>query len=146
MYCRNLVYLSVECGGLFEDETGSVEITDFDGYGNIPATGHKAGTAWKSDGNSHWNECENCGNKMNEAVHTFEWVKDKDGSRHETCTVCGYVKTSEAKTEDINTAAKAAKTGDDSKLGLWLALAGVSVAGIAACGILGFKKKKKEDN
>ena len=38
------------------------------------------------------------------------------------------------------------KTGDDSKLGLWLALAGVSVAGIAACGIIGFKKKKKEDN
>ena len=38
------------------------------------------------------------------------------------------------------------KTGDDSKLGLWIALAGVSVAGIAACGIIGFKKKKKEDN
>ena len=38
------------------------------------------------------------------------------------------------------------KTGDDSKLGLWLVLAGVSVAGIAACGIIGFKKKKKEDN
>ena len=39
------------------------------------------------------------------------------------------------------------KTGDDSKLGLWLALAGVSMAGIAACGIFGFKKKKKkEDN
>ena len=37
------------------------------------------------------------------------------------------------------------KTGDDSKLGLWLALAGVSVAGIAACSIFGFKKKKKED-
>ena len=32
------------------------------------------------------------------------------------------------------------KTGDDSKLGLWLVLAGVSAAGIAACGILGFKK------
>lgn len=38
------------------------------------------------------------------------------------------------------------KTGDNSKLGLWIALAGVSVAGIAACGIIGFKKKKKEDN
>ena len=39
------------------------------------------------------------------------------------------------------------KTGDDSKLSLWLALAGVSAAGIAACGIIGFKrKKKKEDN
>ena len=38
------------------------------------------------------------------------------------------------------------KTGDNSKLGLWIALAGVSVAGIAACGIIGFKKKKKEGN
>ena len=37
------------------------------------------------------------------------------------------------------------KTGDDSKLGLWLVLAGVSAAGIAACGILGFKKKKKKE-
>lgn len=38
------------------------------------------------------------------------------------------------------------KTGDNSKLGLWLILAGVSVAGIVTCGIIGFKKKKKEDN
>ena len=38
------------------------------------------------------------------------------------------------------------KTGDNSKLGLWIALAGVSVAGIVTCGIIGFKKKKKEDN
>lgn len=38
------------------------------------------------------------------------------------------------------------KTGDNSKLGLWLTLAGVSVAGIVTCGIIGFKKKKKEDN
>lgn len=37
------------------------------------------------------------------------------------------------------------KTGDNSKLGLWLALAGVSAAGIAVCSILGFKKKKKGD-
>lgn len=37
------------------------------------------------------------------------------------------------------------KTGDNSKLGLWIALAGVSACGIAACGILGFKKKKKGD-
>lgn len=37
------------------------------------------------------------------------------------------------------------KTGDNSKLGLWFALAGVSVIGITACGILGFKKKKKGD-
>lgn len=37
------------------------------------------------------------------------------------------------------------KTGDNSNLGLWLALAGVSAAGIAVCSILGFKRKKKGD-
>ena len=37
------------------------------------------------------------------------------------------------------------KTGDNSKLGLWLALGGASVAGIAICRIFGSKKKKKEN-
>ncbi|HHZ05874.1 MAG TPA: Cys-Gln thioester bond-forming surface protein [Clostridiales bacterium] len=38
------------------------------------------------------------------------------------------------------------KTGDNSNPALWIALAGASVIGIAVCGIIGFKKKKKEDN
>ena len=38
------------------------------------------------------------------------------------------------------------KTGDNSNPALWIALAGVSAIGIAVCGIIGFKKKKKEDN
>lgn len=37
------------------------------------------------------------------------------------------------------------KTGDDSKLGMWIALAGLSAVGIGVCGFLGFKKRKKED-
>ena len=38
------------------------------------------------------------------------------------------------------------KTGDDSRLGLWFALAGVSVLGLAATGITAAaRKKKKED-
>ena len=37
------------------------------------------------------------------------------------------------------------KTGDNSKLGLWLALLGVSAAGIGVTVYAGFKKKKKED-
>lgn len=36
------------------------------------------------------------------------------------------------------------KTGDNSNPALWIALAGVSATGIAVCGIIGFKKKKKE--
>lgn len=38
------------------------------------------------------------------------------------------------------------KTGDNSNPALWIALAGASAIGIAVCGIIGFKKKKKEDN
>lgn len=38
------------------------------------------------------------------------------------------------------------KTGDDSNPGLWIALAGLSLIGITACGIVGFKKKKKGEN
>ena len=42
-----------------------------------------------------------------------------------------------------NTLRDTPKTGDSSNVGLWTALAGVSVLGIAACGIIGFRKKKK---
>lgn len=86
------------CGKHFEDKAGKTEITNLDSYGIIPATGHEAGTAWESDGNGHWNKCVNCGDKMNEAAHTYEWVTDKEataaeaGSKHEECTVCGYAK------------------------------------------------------
>ena len=38
------------------------------------------------------------------------------------------------------------KTGDDSNVGLWFVLGGVAAVGATVCGILGFKKKKKEDN
>lgn len=37
------------------------------------------------------------------------------------------------------------KTGDNSNLGLWIALAGLSAVGISVCSVLGFKKRKKED-
>ena len=36
------------------------------------------------------------------------------------------------------------KTGDDSNPALWLALLGVSTAGVAALGIVGFRKRRKE--
>lgn len=37
------------------------------------------------------------------------------------------------------------KTGDDSNSALWLALLGVSAAGAAALGVVGFRKRRKED-
>ncbi len=64
----------------------------------IAVESHTAGTEWKSDGDKHWNECTVCGEKMNEADHSFEWVVTEEpteteaGLRHEECTVCGYAK------------------------------------------------------
>ena len=64
----------------------------------VEAGGHQAGAEWKFNETEHWNECMECGEKLNEAAHAFEWVTDKEataaeaGSRHEECTVCGYAK------------------------------------------------------
>ena len=52
---------------------------------------------WQMDENSHWKLCE-CGEVLDKADHTFEWVTDKEstdkeaGMKHEECTVCGYKK------------------------------------------------------
>lgn len=85
------------CKKYFSDEAGTKEIALKDTV--IPKlTEHTAdGTGWHSDEMNHWNTCE-CGEKLNEAAHTFEWVIDKEataaekGSKHEKCTVCGYEK------------------------------------------------------
>ena len=37
------------------------------------------------------------------------------------------------------------KTGDDSNPALWLALLGVSAVGATALGVVGFRKRRKED-
>lgn len=50
---------------------------------------------WLSDDSSHWHECA-CGDKIDEAAHTFKWFVDKAptaaevGSKHQQCTVCGH--------------------------------------------------------
>ena len=46
---------------------------------------HNYGTAWESDENNHWNECE-CGDKANVAPHADE---NNDGK----CDTCGYTMT-----------------------------------------------------
>lgn len=38
------------------------------------------------------------------------------------------------------------KTGDNSNVGLWTALAGLSALGIVGTAIIAYRKKKKEDN
>lgn len=141
-----------------------------DAKGNItavPATGHKAGAKWKSDGTGHWNECVYCGDKMNESAHTYKWVTDKEatadetGSKHEECTVCGYGKAAveipatgtpsdtDTPTDSDQTGDKdnpntgttdSPRTGDDSNIALWIAI--MLAAGIALTGTVLYRRKQ----
>ena len=85
------------CDKYFNDEAGTKKIALEDTV--IPKlTEHSTdGTGWHSDKTNHWNTCE-CGEKLNETAHTFEWVIDKEatateaGFKHEECKICGYEK------------------------------------------------------
>ena len=57
---------------------------------------HSYGTEWKNNETSHWHECA-CGEKSELAEHSYgDWVTDTeateeaDGTKHRSCTVCGY--------------------------------------------------------
>ena len=146
------------CKKYFSDEAGTKEIALKDTV--IPKlTEHTAdGTGWHSDETNHWNTCE-CGEKLNEAAHTFEWVIDKEatatetGSKHEKCTVCGYEKAaveipatgtpsdtdtpSTDKTGDTISPA----TGKDGGAALWMAI--MLAAGAALTGTVLYSRKRK---
>ena len=56
--------------------------------------------SWNHDVDSHWKECSKCGDKFEEAAHTFgDWVTDsestetEDGEKHRDCSVCGFQET-----------------------------------------------------
>ena len=133
------------CDKYFSDEAGTQEIALADTV--IPKlTEHTAdGSGWHSDETSHWNTCE-CGEKLNEAAHTFEWVTDKEataaeaGSKHEECTVCGYAKAAvEIPATGDNT--QSPQTGDNSNITLWIAV--MLAAGTALTGTVLYSRKRK---
>lgn len=85
-------YCSV-CEKYFADEAGTKEITLADTV-TAKLTDHTADTSkWEYDKVNHWNRCE-CGEKLNTAEHSYEWVTDKEatesesGVKHEECSVC----------------------------------------------------------
>ncbi len=127
---------------------------------------------WHSDETNHWNTCE-CGEKLNEAEHTFKWVTDKDatateaGSKHEECEVCGYKKAAveipaTGTTEDPSEPSEPSnpeepsqdnpdagetdspQTGDNSNIALLIVLMGVGAAGLVATVLLQKRRKIKE--
>jgi len=52
-------YYECACGKCYEDAAGKIEITDMDGYGIIPADGHKEG-AWSYNSTHHYKVCSTC--------------------------------------------------------------------------------------
>ena len=137
------------CDKYFSDEAGTKEIALKDTV--IPKlTEHTAdGSGWHSDETGHWNTCE-CGEKLNEAAHTFEWVTDKEataaeaGSKHEECTVCGYEKAAveiPATGTPSDTDTSSPQTGDDSNIALWIAV--MLAAGTALTGTAVYSRKRK---
>ena len=116
-------YTCSGCSKLFADATGNVEIT-------------ADKTVDKATG------------------HTYEWVIDKEatatekGSKHEECKVCHDKKaaveipatgtpTDPTKPENPDSP----QTGDNSMMGLWIALLFVSGAGVVGTTVYGRKKK-----
>lgn len=87
-------------------DDGTYELKDVEGDVNVTVEGvlrHEPdGSGWAHDAKYHWHICR-CGEILDKAEHTFEWVVDKPatteakGERHQECTVCGE----KGKTEDI---------------------------------------------
>ncbi|MGM9667687.1 MAG: Ig domain-containing protein [Eubacteriales bacterium] len=103
------------CGKLFADATGNVEIT-------------ADKTVDKATG------------------HQYEWVIDKEatatekGSKHEECAVCHNQKAA-VEIPATGTPIDPPQTGDNSMMGLWIALLFVSGIGVVGTMIYGRKKK-----
>lgn len=79
-------------------DKGTYELKDVEGDVNVTVEGvlkHELdGSGWKTDGTYHWHVCR-CGEVLDKAEHTFEWVVDKPatteakGEWHQECTACG---------------------------------------------------------
>lgn len=87
-------------------EKGTYELKDVEGDVNVTVEGvlkHEPdGSGWAHDAENHWHVCR-CGEVIDKAEHTFEWVIDKPatveakGKKYQECTVCGE----KGKTEEI---------------------------------------------
>lgn len=87
-------------------DKGTYELKDVERDVNVTVEGvlkHEPdGTGWAHDAKNHWHVCR-CGEVIDKAEHTFEWVVDKPatveakGERHQECAVCRE----KGKTEEI---------------------------------------------
>lgn len=108
---------------------------------------HVYGDAWVSDESGHWHACA-CGDKHDQAQHTFQWVVDRKatatqaGSKHQECSVCGYALEAVEipATGSQKPDAEQPQTGDAANVTLWVAMLFVSVATLT--GVVAYTKKR----
>ncbi|MGN0466858.1 MAG: leucine-rich repeat domain-containing protein [Lachnospiraceae bacterium] len=154
----NIAYWYCEsCKKYFADDNGKVgkEITSASIVTAKTTTHVSDGKGWRSDANVHWQVCI-CGEKMNQASHTFGEVKveqqataEKNGTGYKSCSVCGYKKT--VIIPATGTTATTAKslltkiiptTGDDSHIALWLSV--LVISGVTILSMLGRHLSKRK--
>ena len=112
--CNEVLEEQKEVSALGHDykaaEGGKAPTCTEDGYGKlvcsrcgdekqgevIPALGHNFATEWTDDETNHWHVCTVCGEKSEEAAHSYEWeittppTEETEGEKKEKCTVCGH--------------------------------------------------------
>lgn len=80
-------YYECACGKCYEDAAGTKLITDMDGYGIIPADGHKEGD-WSYNGTHHYKKCTTCREIIpgTEAAHSGGTASCIEKAQ---CSTCG---------------------------------------------------------
>ena len=136
---KEAYYKCEGCGKFYEDALGTKEITDLAAWGNLAKLGHSE-SDWKSDKDNHWKECTvaGCGViiENSKAAHA-------DTNNDGKCDVCEYNvgKTSTNPGNKPSDDVQNPQTGDNSMMGLWIALLFVSGFGVVTTTVYGKKRK-----
>lgn len=151
-----------ECGYKCQHTGGTATCTDEaicelcgQPYGSVDPDNHTGKIVWTQTqaGHSSTYDCCDAAVVTNQP-HTYEWVTDKEatateaGSRHQECTVCGYVGTTETIAATGTTEAPSAtddttmpKTGDNGNFVLWIALLLLASGGLTSA-IIYYRKRR----
>ena len=112
------------------DTNGKCDVCGADVPVPPPAHTHDYGTAWKTDANNHWKECE-CGEKSENAAHI-------DDNGDNKCDTCNYAMPAHDPDDPGTTPpADNPPTNDDGGLGAG-AIVGIVIGSVAVVGIGGF--------
>ena len=84
-------YYECACGKCYEDAAGNKLITDMDGYGIIPADGHKEEDAWSCSSTHHYKKCATCREEIPGTNTAHTPGPEATETAPQKCTVCQYV-------------------------------------------------------